>query len=405
LSVPRSSRSLLFAALVLIAALFGGGAGQLLGACGPFADVPADGFCSLVLEIFTLGITTGTTPTTYEPTSEVSRLQMAAFLSRTVDGVLKRGTQRLPMRHLWTATDSTFLQTTSLDTDEPQMVEFDGADLWVGEPQTARLGRVRASDGKLLETWTGVLDYPGGILIAMGRVFVVTNGLDSGLTGKLYRIDPTLAAGAATTVASNLPRNAYGIAFDGAKIFITNLDGTMSLVTPGATVPWTVNNTAGGYQFPRGALFDGSNVWITDDTDFTNEGALIKLNSAGGVLQTITVGKVPTFPVFDGSNIWVPNQGDNTVTVVRASSGAVLATLTGNGLGFPYQAAFDGQRILITDFAPAAVSLFKAADLTPQGSVAMPANFNPYGATSDGVNFWITLNTGVTPFVGKLLRF
>jgi hypothetical protein len=35
----------------------------------------------------------------------------------------------------------------------------------------------------------------------------------------------------------------------------------------------------------------------------------------------------------------------------------------------------------------------------------MPVNFNPFGATSDGVNFWITLNTGVTPFVGKLLRF
>jgi hypothetical protein len=34
-----------------------------------------------VLEVFYLGITTGTSPTTYDPASNVSRLQMAAFLS------------------------------------------------------------------------------------------------------------------------------------------------------------------------------------------------------------------------------------------------------------------------------------------------------------------------------------
>ncbi|HKA35605.1 MAG TPA: S-layer homology domain-containing protein [Thermoanaerobaculia bacterium] len=61
----------------------------LLGACGPFTDVAADVFCPFVLEIFYLGITTGTTATTYDPSSNVSRLQMAAFLSRTVDGVLR----------------------------------------------------------------------------------------------------------------------------------------------------------------------------------------------------------------------------------------------------------------------------------------------------------------------------
>ncbi len=71
------------AALVLAA----GAGSALLGTCGPFADVSDAVFCPFVLEIFTLGITTGTTPTTYDPTSSVSRLQMAAFLSHTVDGL------------------------------------------------------------------------------------------------------------------------------------------------------------------------------------------------------------------------------------------------------------------------------------------------------------------------------
>src|SRR6185295_12971613 len=74
--------------LVLAAGAFIVGAGSaMLGVCGPFTDFTDAGFCPFVLEIFYLGITTGTTPTTYDPTSSVSRLQMAAFLSRSVDGV------------------------------------------------------------------------------------------------------------------------------------------------------------------------------------------------------------------------------------------------------------------------------------------------------------------------------
>ena len=39
----------------------------------------------------------------------------------------------------------------------------------------------------------------------------------------------------------------------------------------------------------------------------------------------------------------------HSVSVVRASNGAVLATLTGNGLSNPMVAAFDGQRVLVIE--------------------------------------------------------
>src|SRR4249919_2622965 len=78
-----------------------GAASALLGACGPFADFTDATFCPFVLEIFYLGITTGTTPTTYDPASSVSRLQMAAFLSRTVDAGLKRGGRRAALQQFW----------------------------------------------------------------------------------------------------------------------------------------------------------------------------------------------------------------------------------------------------------------------------------------------------------------
>ncbi len=104
---------------------------------------------------------------------------------------------------------------------------------------------------------------------------------------------------------------------------------------------------------------------------------------------------------FDRTNIWVPNNS-GTVSVVRASNGAVLATLTGNGIVNPNAAAFDGQRILIANFGGDSVSLWKAADLSPLGSVGTgsgPSSL-PAGACSDGLNFWITLQG-----TNKLARF
>jgi len=101
--------------------------------------------------------------------------------------------------------------------------------------------------------------------------------------------------------------------------------------------------------------------------------------------------------VFDGSNIWVPNSNDNSVTVVRVRDGIVLATLTGNGLNGPVQAAFDGERILVTNFGGNSVSLWKATDLTPIGSVSnLNIGRTPWAACSDGLNFWILLQGGGT---------
>lgn len=61
-------------------------------------------------------------------------------------------------------------------------------------------------------------------------------------------------------------------------------------------------------------------------------------------------------------------------------------------------AAFDGERILVTDQS-GAVSLWKAADLSPLGTFSTMGNA-PYGACSDGLNFWIVFSGA-----GKLARF
>jgi hypothetical protein len=233
------------------------------------------------------------------------------------------------------------------------------------------------------------------VLVAAGYIFA------TGITnpGQLYRIDPSQAAGAVTTVASNLGGSPTGIAFDGSRIWTANPAigaGSVSIVTPGATLPWTVTTVTAGFNAPLGALYDGANIWVTDGS----AGTLMRLDSAGATLQTVTVGLNPTFVAFDGIGIWVPNQSSNTVSVVRASNGSILATLTGNGLSVPTTAAFDGQRVLVTNQSAGSVSLWKAADLSPLGSFGTGSGTQPVAAYSDGVSFWITLNGA-----GKLARF
>ena len=147
-----------------------------------------------------------------------------------------------------------------------------------------------------------------------------------------------------------------------------------------------------GFSMLQGALFDGSSVWVTDN----NAGTLLKLDPAGGVLLTVTLGDGASYPAFDGANIWVPVQNTHSVTVVRASNGAILATLTGNGIAGPRSAAFDGQRVLVANTT--SLSLWKAADLTPLGF--FDTGTNVYGACSDGVSFWVTFNG-----IGTLARF
>ena len=52
-------------------------------ACGPFSDIPTGAwYCTNVLRLLNLNITTGTSGTTYSPTNYVNRAQMAAFLDR-----------------------------------------------------------------------------------------------------------------------------------------------------------------------------------------------------------------------------------------------------------------------------------------------------------------------------------
>src|ERR1700693_4509576 len=102
------------------------------GTCGgasitlPFTDVLSGNvfFCSIA-EAYFSALTNGTTPTTYNPSDPVPREQMAAFITRTMDQSLKRGSRRASLKQFWTPTSADGLGLTTVGTS-PHLVESDG---------------------------------------------------------------------------------------------------------------------------------------------------------------------------------------------------------------------------------------------------------------------------------------
>ena len=371
------------------------------GTCGgaaitlPFTDVRSSNifFCAIAQAYFT-GLTNGTSPTTYNPSDPVPREQMAAFITRTQDSALKRGSRRAALKQWWTPASPGAIRSVDLgaETAYPTGIVCDGEDLWVSL-LNGDVKRVRASDGKVLQTWSAAGSQ--GIIVAAGRIFIAA--VQGNAPGRIYVIDPTATPGAASIFENDIGIAPIAITFDGTNLWTAN-SGSISRVniTTGIDSTFTA-----GFAGPRDILWDGANLWVLDSTD----SHLKRLDpSNGSVLESIPVVQSPQALIFDGTNIWVSggNNTPNNISIVRAVGGlrgTVLATLSAGV--YPGGMAFDGERVLVCDLVGDSVSLFKAADFTPLGTVSTGFQTNPFQACSDGLNFWITV--GGNP--ARIMRF
>jgi hypothetical protein len=372
------------------------------GTCGgasttlPFTDVPAsNGFFCVIAQAYFTGLTFGTTATTYSPAANVTREQMAAFITRTQDSALKRGSRRAAAGQWAMPQDDDVLKKTTVGF-APLFNCFDGEDIWVANYQSGSVTRVHASDGRVLGTWTGA-SWATSAVAAAGFIYVAGNALASGEPGKIYRIDPSLAPGAVTVVESNLGNQPESMTYDGLNLWTAN-KGTgpgLGSITRYNIVTDTKATFGLGFNQPIGIVFDGTHLWVVDE----EADALYRVNPADAtILETIGLGTVSQFsiPAFDGSNIWVPVIGG--VTIVSSSTPArLLATLTGNGLsgGENFAVAFDGERMLVTHYgggSSSLVSLWKATSLTPLGYLLL-TDMRARGVCSDGLHFWISVDS------------
>src|SRR5215469_15643352 len=131
------------------------------GTCGgqsitlPFTDVMSSSFFCQIAEAYFSGLVNGTSATTYNPSGNVTRDQMAAFITRTQDSALRRGNKRAALDQFWTTTPrypsaAGGLGTTTVG-NAPLSVKSDGEDLWVANGG-GTVSQVQASNGKVLNT-------------------------------------------------------------------------------------------------------------------------------------------------------------------------------------------------------------------------------------------------------------
>jgi YVTN family beta-propeller protein len=350
----------------------------------PYTDVSGVGptFCPGIMEAYVTGVSKGTTPSTFSPNETVTRVQMTTFLQRSLDQGLTRASRRAALSQWWAPQNTNSMQTIAF-ASMPYACAADGENVWTATAN-GQVIQTQASTGISVNNWTGATNG-FGVVVAAGKVFVI------GLSDSLYVIDPTLAPGMLTSAAT-LGTDPQQITFDGTSLWTANFSGSVSIIT---LPTYAVSTVTTGFSQLTGIVYDGAHIWVADG----GAGTLLKLDAAGAILQTVPVGSDPIYLAFDGANIWVPNLLSNSITVVQASSGAIVATISkdaNNMLDGPLAASFDGERILVSNTSNNTVTVFKAADLSVIANVSTGSL--PGRACSDGINFWIPSSNGLLRF-------
>ena len=134
---------------------------------------------------------------------------------------------------------------------------------------------------------------------------------------------------------------------------------------------------------PFAVAFDGANVWVISQG---NDTVSVLRASDGTRVMSTTVGRTPSAIAFDGLDMWVTNYISNSVSVLRASDSAHVMTLTVGSN--PNGIAFDGTNMWVINKGDNTVSVLRASDgahvMTPT------VGLGPTGVAFDGANFWVT---------------
>ena len=133
----------------------------------PFTDVAGNAFFCQIAEAFFTGLTNGTTPTTYSPKDNVTREQMAAFITRTQDSALRRRRVALEQWPIKTGV-AAYKDAYSTRTNQ-KLIKSDGTDFWITHE-----GGVTSYS---ISTGKQELDYPianafGLMILRPGKVYV-----------------------------------------------------------------------------------------------------------------------------------------------------------------------------------------------------------------------------------------
>lgn len=140
---------------------------------------------------------------------------------------------------------------------------------------------------------------------------------------------------------------------------------------------------------PWAIAFDGADIWVTNNGDNT----VTELRASDGAnLGTFPVGTSPMGIAFDGANMWVVNNGSNNVTELQVPGGAVLGTFPVGTA--PMGIVFDGSHMWVTNNGSSTVTELLASTGATVNTFTLGGA--PTAAIAfDGTNIWIGESAGV----------
>jgi YVTN family beta-propeller protein len=242
--------------------------------------------------------------------------------------------------------------------------------------------------GSIMLANTGVLVVAGGTGITSSGGNSPAVSLNTGYTDARY----LQLAGGTLNGALNVPAN--GLAAAGNQFVLANGQVGINTATPSAALEVAggvkISGAFGALTFPDG----------TTQTTASNPAGVLGVNPLQVALlkwfpayqtanATFTVGKRPTGVAFDGTNIWVTNNLDDTVSVLQASNGQLVNTISlVSSSASPFGVAFDGTLMWVANYN----GIVSQCGLVSCGGGDLGAN--PIGLAFDGANMWVTDHGG-----------
>ncbi|MBA2522189.1 MAG: hypothetical protein H0V25_02550 [Solirubrobacterales bacterium] len=198
---------------------------------------------------------------------------------------------------------------------------------WVTLPAADQVARVDLSLEKPRAEKIEVGSTPGGLIGAIGSVWVVDEG-----SGELSRIPLDGDSAESVPLEAADPR---GIAYGVGSLWVTDAGGTVTRIDPRA--PTTGEPTAVGGD-PAGVLVVGDQVWVANSGD----GTVTEIDPTSGKTSEVEVGGSPTELAADPQHLWVSNDAGYVSSVGLGSHDVVGVDLSGTA-GSPQGIAVDQQ--------------------------------------------------------------
>ena len=199
--------------------------------------------------------------------------------------------------------------------------DYDGEHIWVAGAYDSGPGTLTEIGlaGDILRTVT-VGDAPFGVKYdGNGSIWVANE-----LSRSVMKVDARSGTILATiSVGDHAP---YLMALDGdGNLWVSCLPRTVYVINVAtARVAATYTYSISQLQTDTGIAFDGNDIWIADAYD----NLVFRVDPATGAnLQTVAVGKSPSYVAFDGANLLVSNRKSNDVTQIDPKAGAVLRAI------------------------------------------------------------------------------